>query len=54
MIQTIAMGLMATIFSTILAIPVSFFAARNIMARLRGGTVIYYLARGILECGARH
>jgi phosphonate ABC transporter permease subunit PhnE len=49
MLQTIAMGLMATIFSTILAIPISFFAARNIMARLSGGTAIYYTARGILN-----
>jgi phosphonate ABC transporter permease subunit PhnE len=49
MIQTIAMGLLATIFSTILAIPISFFAARNIMARLPGGTAIYYFARGILN-----
>ncbi len=49
MIQTIAMGLLATIFSTILAIPISFFAARNIMARLPGGTVIYYAARGFLN-----
>ena len=49
MIQTIAMGLMATLFSTILALPISFFAARNIMARLPGGAVIYYLARGILN-----
>ena len=49
MIVTIAMGLMATLFSTILAIPISFFAARNIMARLRGGAVIYYVARGILN-----
>ena len=31
-IETIAMGLMATIFSTILAVPVSFLAAHNIMA----------------------
>ena len=49
MIQTIAMGLMATIFSTILAIPISFFAARNVMTRIPGGTVIYYIARGILN-----
>jgi len=37
MLQTIAMGLMATIFSTILAVPVSFLAAHNIMSRIRGG-----------------
>lgn len=49
MIQTIAMGLMATLFSTILAIPVSFLAARNIMARFSGGTFIYYTVRGILN-----
>ena len=49
MLQTIAMGLMATIFSTIIAIPVSFLAAHNIMSRVRGGTIVYYLARGILN-----
>jgi phosphonate ABC transporter permease subunit PhnE len=49
MIQTIAMGLMATLFSTILAMPISFFAARNIMTRLPGGTFIYYIARGFLN-----
>jgi phosphonate ABC transporter permease subunit PhnE len=49
MIETIAMGLMATIFSTLLAIPVSFLAAHNIMSRLPGGTAIYYVMRGILN-----
>ncbi len=49
MIETIAMGLMATIFSTILAIPVSFLAAHNIMSRVPGGTAIYYVMRGILN-----
>jgi phosphonate transport system permease protein len=49
MIETIAMGLMATIFSTILAIPISFFAAHNIMSKLPGGTAIYYVTRGILN-----
>ncbi len=49
MIQTIAMGLMATILSTIVAVPVSFLAARNIMSRLPGGTAIYYVARLILN-----
>jgi len=49
MIQTIAMGLMATIFSTILAIPISFFAARNIMSRVPGGKVVYFIARGFLN-----
>lgn len=49
MIETIAMGLMATLFSTILAIPVSFLAAHNIMSRLPGGATVYYAARGILN-----
>jgi phosphonate transport system permease protein len=49
MIETIAMGLMATLFSTVLAIPVSFLAAHNIMERVRGGTVIYYVTRAILN-----
>jgi len=49
LIETIAMGLLATIFSTILAIPVSFLAAHNVMSRLPGGVVIYYLMRTILN-----
>jgi phosphonate transport system permease protein len=49
LIETIAMGLMATLFSTILAIPVSFLAAHNIMSRIPGGTVIYYVVRTILN-----
>ena len=49
MIETIAMGLMATLFSTVLAIPVSFLAAHNIMSRFPGGTVIYYAMRAILN-----
>jgi phosphonate transport system permease protein len=48
-IETIAMGLMATLFSTILAVPVSFLAAHNIMDRVPGGTAIYYVARTILN-----
>ena len=49
MLETIAMGLMATLFSTVLAIPISFLAARNIMSRFAGGTAIYYGMRGILN-----
>ncbi len=40
---------MATLFSTVLAIPVSFFAAHNIMHRVPGGTAIYYITRSILN-----
>ncbi len=48
-IETIALGLLSTIFSTILAVPLSFLAARNIMSRVRGGTVIYYAMRTLLN-----
>ncbi|HEX7434240.1 MAG TPA: phosphonate ABC transporter, permease protein PhnE [Anaerolineaceae bacterium] len=47
--ETIAIGLMATLFSTVLAIPVSFLAAHNIMSRVRGGSVIYYVSRTLLN-----
>jgi phosphonate transport system permease protein len=49
MVETIAIGLMATLFSTILAIPVSFLAAHNVMSRVRGGIAIYYVFRTILN-----
>ncbi|MBA4375566.1 MAG: hypothetical protein C0401_05265 [Anaerolinea sp.] len=48
-VETIAIGVMATLFSTILAIPVSFLAARNIMSRIHGGTIVYYVVRTILN-----
>ncbi len=48
-VETIALGLLSTIFSTILALPVSFLAARNITRRIPGGTVIYYAVRGLLN-----
>ena len=48
-VETIAIGLMATLFSTIFAMPVSFLAAHNIMKRVPGGNVIYFITRGILN-----
>ena len=45
LIETIAIGLLATIFSILLAIPLSFLAAHNIMSRVPGGMVIYYAMR---------
>ncbi len=47
--ETIALGLLATIFSIIVAVPLSFFAAHNIMMRVRGGAAIYYVMRTILN-----
>lgn len=49
MLETIAMGLMATLFSLVLAVPLSFLAARNIMERIPGGVAIYYFVRGVLN-----
>ena len=49
LIETIAMGLLATIFSTILAIPLSFLAAHNVMRRFPGGSAIYYVMRLLLN-----
>ncbi len=49
MLQTIFLALMATTFATIFAVPISFLAARNIMARGPLGTAIYYGVRGILN-----
>lgn len=46
---TIALGLLATIFSVLIAAPLSFFGAHNIMEHVRGGKAIYYLARGIFN-----
>ena len=49
MVETIAIGLMATIFSTLIALPISFLAAHNVMSKIPGGTAIYYVMRGILN-----
>jgi phosphonate transport system permease protein len=49
LVETIAIGLLATIFSTVLAVPVSFLAAHNIIRRVPGGNVIYYISRTILN-----
>jgi len=51
LIETIAIGLMATIFSTLIAIPLSFFGAKNIMDRMPGGNVVYYVMRTIFNIG---
>ncbi len=45
MVETIAIGLLATLFSTILAVPLSFLAAHNIMSRVPGGMLVYYAMR---------
>jgi len=49
MVETIAIGLMATLFSTLLAFPLSFLAAHNLTARLPGGQLIYTLMRALFN-----
>jgi phosphonate transport system permease protein len=51
LIETIAIGLMATLFSTIIAIPLSFLGAKNIMERVPGGNIIYYVMRTVFNLG---
>ncbi|GAB4557071.1 MAG: hypothetical protein Kow0047_01100 [Anaerolineae bacterium] len=45
MLETIFLALMATTLGVIFAVPVSFLAARNLMARHPVGAAIYYLVR---------
>ncbi len=49
MVETIVMGMMATIFGIIFAIPVSFLAARNLMSGSWITMGVYYLTRLILN-----
>ena len=49
MVETIVMGMMATLFGIMLAIPVSFLAARNIMAGSPLTMGIYYFVRFIMN-----
>ncbi len=45
MVETIFLALMATTFGVLLALPVSFFGARNLMMTTRWGAITYYLVR---------
>ena len=49
MIETIFLGMMSTFFGIILAIPVSFLAARNLMSGSWITLVIYFLTRTVLN-----
>jgi phosphonate transport system permease protein len=49
MVETIYLGLMATFFGTIIAVPVSFVAANNLMSENILMRVIYYLVRTFLN-----
>ena len=47
--ETIFIGMMATFFGVILAVPVSFTAARNLMSTNRFTLGLYYVSRAILN-----
>jgi phosphonate transport system permease protein len=49
MIETIFLGMMATIFGVVLAVPVSFLASRNLMSHSRLTMLIYYATRTVLN-----
>jgi phosphonate transport system permease protein len=49
MIETIFLGMMATVFGIIFSIPISFLAARNMMSSSRLTVAIYYFTRMILN-----
>jgi len=49
MTETIFLALMATTFAVIISAPLSFLAARNLMARNPVGAVIYYIMRTIFN-----
>lgn len=49
MVETIFIGMMATFFGIILALPISFLAARNLMSASAITVGIYYLVRTLLN-----
>jgi len=49
MVETIFLGLMATLFGVVLAVPVSFTAARNLMGTSRITLAVYYATRTVLN-----
>jgi phosphonate transport system permease protein len=49
MVETIFLGMMATAFGIVLAVPVSFLAARNLMSGSWLSLGVYYVVRGILN-----
>jgi phosphonate transport system permease protein len=48
-VESIIMGMMATIFGIVFAIPVSFLAARNLMSGSSVTMAVYYITRAILN-----
>ncbi len=49
MVETIIIGMMATLFGIVFSVPVSFLAARNLMSASKVTLGIYYITRAILN-----
>jgi phosphonate transport system permease protein len=49
MVETIFLGMMATVFGILFSIPISFLAARNLMSGSWVSMAVYYLTRTILN-----
>ncbi len=49
MIETIFLGMMATFFGIVMAVPISFLAARNLMSGSILSMGVYYVTRGIMN-----
>ena len=45
MVETVFLALMATTFGVLVAVPLSFLGARNLMTKSRVGTIVYYVVR---------
>ncbi|MBC8287100.1 MAG: phosphonate ABC transporter, permease protein PhnE [Nitrospinae bacterium] len=45
MVETVFLALMATTFGVLVAVPLSFLGARNLMTGSRAGTFVYYVVR---------
>jgi phosphonate transport system permease protein len=49
MVQTIMLALMATTVGVLVAVPLSFLGARNLMSKYRGTMIIYFAIRGVFN-----
>lgn len=47
--ETIEIGIVGTVLGAVLAVPISFFAARNLMRRSRPTMAVYYVVRLLLS-----
>lgn len=48
-LETLYIAVLGTVIGTVLAVPLSFLAARNLMRRNRAGTVVYFAVRLLMS-----